>query len=119
MVLSSLFFSIKNLKELVRKAMQRYLRVLKESNKSTFDSFSRQEPCTDHIPYYLSGLSRAFSDNLSRNSCIARTRDVSSKINNMYQVIVPPISKAIYYKRVGFVSLIRLANFLHANLSLI
>ena len=48
---------------------------------------------------------------------IARTRDVSSKINNMYQVIVPPIiiSKAIYYKRVGFVSLIRLANFLHEN----
>ena len=31
----------------------------------------RQEHCIDHIPYYLSGLSRAnFSDNLSRNSCI-------------------------------------------------
>ena len=30
-----------------------------------------QEQCTDHIPYYLSGLSRAhFSYNLSRNSCI-------------------------------------------------
>ena len=65
--------------------------MLKESNKSRFDSFSRQEPCTDHIPFYFSGLSRAFSDNLSRNSCIARTPDVSSKINNMYQVIVPPI----------------------------
>ena len=71
--------------------MKMCLRVLKESNKSRFDSYSRQEPCTDHIPYYLSGLSGAFSDNLSRNSCIARTRDVSSKINNMYQVIVPPI----------------------------
>ena len=48
------------------------LRVLKESNKSMFDSYSRQEQCIDHIPYYLSGLSRAhfFSDNLSRNSCI-------------------------------------------------
>ena len=32
---------------------------LKESNKSRFDSYSRQEHCIDHIPYYLSGLSRA------------------------------------------------------------
>ena len=54
-----LFFFQRNLKELVRKAMQMCLRVLKESNKSRFDSYSRQEPCTDHIPYYLSGLSRA------------------------------------------------------------
>ena len=30
-----------------------------------------QKQCIDHIPYDLSGLSRAlFSDNLSRNSCI-------------------------------------------------
>ena len=35
------------------------LRVLKESNKSSFDSYSRQEQCIDHIPYYFSGLSRA------------------------------------------------------------
>ena len=29
-----------------------------------------QEQCIDHIPYYISGLSRAhFSDNLSRNGC--------------------------------------------------
>ena len=35
------------------------LRVLKESNKSRFDSYSRQEQCIDHIPYYLSGLLRA------------------------------------------------------------
>ena len=35
------------------------LRVLKESNKSRFDSYSRQEQCIDHIPYYLSGLSGA------------------------------------------------------------
>ena len=47
------------------------LRVLKESNKSRFDRYSRQKQCIDHIPYYLSGLSRAhFSDNLSRNNCI-------------------------------------------------
>ena len=35
------------------------LRVLKESNQSRFDSFSRYEQCIDHIPYYLSGLSPA------------------------------------------------------------
>ena len=62
----------RNLKELARKTMQMCLRVLKESNKSRFDSYSRQEQCIiDHIPYYLSGLSRVhFSDNLFRNSCI-------------------------------------------------
>ena len=37
--------------------MEMCLRVLKESNKSRFDSYSRQEQCIDHIPYYLSGLS--------------------------------------------------------------
>ena len=31
------------------------LRVLKESNKSRFDSYSCQKHCIDHIPYYLSG----------------------------------------------------------------
>ena len=49
----------RNLKELARKAMKMCLRVLTESNKSRFDSYSRQEQCIDHIPYYLSGLSRA------------------------------------------------------------
>ena len=35
------------------------LRVRKKSNESRFDSYSRQEKCIDHIPYYLSGLSYA------------------------------------------------------------
>ena len=35
------------------------LRVLKESNKSRFNSYSRQEQSIDHNPCYLSGLSRA------------------------------------------------------------
>ena len=52
-------FFQRNLKELARKAMEMCLRVLKESNKSRFDSYSRQEQCIDHIPYYLSGLPRA------------------------------------------------------------
>ena len=61
-----------NLKELALKAMKMCLQVLTENNKIRFDSYSRQEQCIDHIPYYLSGLSRAhFSDNLSRNSCIS------------------------------------------------
>ena len=48
----------RNLKELARKAIKMCLQVLTESNKSRFDSYSRQEQCIDHIPYYLSGLSR-------------------------------------------------------------
>ena len=49
----------RNLKELARKAMKMCLRALTERNKSRFDSYSRQKQCIDHIPYYLSGLSRA------------------------------------------------------------
>ena len=52
-------FFQRNLKELARKAMEMCLRVAKESNESRFDSYSRQEQCIDHIPHYLSGLSRA------------------------------------------------------------
>ena len=40
------------------------------SVKGKQQKYVRQLKCIDHIPYYLSGLSRAhFSDNLSRNSC--------------------------------------------------
>ena len=49
----------RHLKELARKAMKMSLQVLTESNKSRSDSYSRQELCIDHIPFYLSGLSRA------------------------------------------------------------
>ena len=49
----------RNLKELARKAMEMCFLMLKESNKSRFDSYRRQEQCIDHIPYCLSGLSRA------------------------------------------------------------
>ena len=52
-------FSSKKFERIVREATDICLRVLKESNKSRFDSFSRYEQCIDHIPYYLSGLSRA------------------------------------------------------------
>ena len=49
----------RNLKELARKAMKMCLCVLTESNKTRFDSYSLPEKCIEHIPYYLSGLSRA------------------------------------------------------------
>ena len=63
--------SSKKFERMVREATNICMQVLKESNKSRFDSFSRYEQCIDHIPYYLSGLSRAhFVDNLSRNSSI-------------------------------------------------
>ena len=63
----------KKLERMAGEAMDICLRVLMESNKSRFDSHSRQEECIDHIPYYLSGLSRArFPDNLSRNNCIPK-----------------------------------------------
>ena len=44
---------------MAREAMDICLRVLKERNKSSFDSYSVNNKCIDHIPYYLSGLSRA------------------------------------------------------------
>ena len=60
----------RSLEELARRAIEMCLRVLKESNKSRFDSYSRQEQCIDHIPYYLSGLSLAHFFRHSRNGCI-------------------------------------------------
>ena len=63
----------KKLERMAGEGMDICLRVLMESNKSRFDSYSRQEECIDHIPYYFSGLSLArFPDNLSRNSCIPK-----------------------------------------------
>ena len=49
----------RNLKELHGMFAMLCLRLLKESNQSRFDSYSCKEQCIDHIPYYLSGLSRA------------------------------------------------------------
>ena len=53
---------------MAREAMDVCLRVLKESNKSRFDSYRVKNKCIDHnIPY-------SFCDNLSRNSCIHNTQ---------------------------------------------
>ena len=61
----------RNLKELARKTMEMCFRVLKESNKSRFDSYSRQEQFNSVliISHITFGDCRVhiFSDNLSRN----------------------------------------------------
>ena len=49
----------RNLKELARKAIKNVFACAKGKQQSRFDNYSRQEECIDHIPYYLSGLSRA------------------------------------------------------------
>ena len=54
-----IYSSSKKFKRMAREALEVCLWVLKESNKSRFDSSVGQEQCIDHIPYYLSGLSRA------------------------------------------------------------
>ena len=44
--------SSKKFEKIPREATDICLRVLKESNKTVFDSYSRQEQCINHIPYY-------------------------------------------------------------------
>ena len=58
----------RNLKELARKAMEMCLRVLKESNKSRFDSYSVRNSVLiiSHITFRDCRV-HIFSDNLSRN----------------------------------------------------
>ena len=56
---------------MARKAMGVCLRVLKESNKSRFDSYSVRKSVLiiSHITFRDCRV-HSFSDNLSRNSCI-------------------------------------------------
>ena len=51
--------SSKKFERMAWEAMDLCLRVLKESNESRFESYSVREHYIDHIPFYLSGLSRA------------------------------------------------------------
>ena len=64
-------FFQRNLKELVREAMEMCLRELKESNKNRFDSYSVRNSVLiiSHITFRDCRV-HSFSDNLSRNSCI-------------------------------------------------
>ena len=83
--------SSKKFEKMARKTKDICLRVLKESNKSMFDSYSRQEQCIDHIPYYLLGLSRAhFFRQPFSNNCIhmdnlrhGQSKTVSHEENNV------------------------------------
>ena len=52
------YCSSKKFERMALEPMDICLGLLKESSKSKFDSYSRQEQCIDHIPYYLLGLSR-------------------------------------------------------------
>ena len=63
----------RNLKELARKAMEMCFLVLKESNKSRFDSYRRRNSVLiiSHIAFRDCRV-HIFSDNLSRNSCILK-----------------------------------------------
>ena len=67
------YCSSKNFERMSLKAMDECLRVLKESNKSRFDSYSVRNSVliTSHITF-RDCRAHIFSDNLSRNSCIRR-----------------------------------------------
>ena len=69
MILSSLFF--KEFERMVREATDICLRVLKESSKSRFDSFSVRKSALiiSHITFRDCRV-HSFSDYLARNSCI-------------------------------------------------
>ena len=63
----------KKFQTMAREAMDVCLRVLKESNKSRFDSYSVRKSVLiiSHITFRDCRV-HSFSDNLSRNSCIRR-----------------------------------------------
>ena len=78
-VLSSLFFrKRKKFETMALEAMAVCLRVLKESNKSRFDSYSIRNSVLiiSHTTFRDCPV-QFFSDNLSRNSCIQGTCQVS------------------------------------------
>ena len=70
-VLSSLFFM--KFERMARESMDICLRVVKESNKSRFDSYSARNSVViiSHITFRHCRL-HFFSDNLSRSSCISK-----------------------------------------------
>ena len=78
-VLSSLFF-----KEIWKRIHRHMSASAKGKQQKQVRELRCQETCIQHIPYYLSGLSRAhFSDNLSRNSCISSEKMASVFTQNV------------------------------------
>ena len=67
----------KKFQRMAREAMDVCLRVLKESNKSRFDSYSVRNSVLiiSHITFRDCRV-HSFSDNLSRNSCIRKVMSV-------------------------------------------
>ena len=75
---------------MVREATDICLRVLKESNKSRFDSFSRYEQCI-----FRGCRVRISSHNLSRNSCIFDSitlEDKTSKVS-LHEISIVFVTK--------------------------
>ena len=72
--------SPKKFERMAREATDICSRVLMESNKSRFDSYSRQEQCIYHITFRDCCV-HIFSDNLPRNSCIKQARVVDSVLH--------------------------------------
>ena len=67
-----------------------------ESNKSSrFDNCSRQEECIDHIPYNLSGLSRAFFSTTSLE--IADKNKQTNKQNKNKEKKTVPFSDSLFF----------------------
>ena len=70
---------------MAREAMGVCLRVLKESNKSRFDSYSVRKSVLiiSHITFRDCRV-HSFSDNLSRNSCISQNFKLTVHSSQMY-----------------------------------
>ena len=73
--------SLQKFKRTAREAMDVCLRVLKESNKSRFDSYSVRNSVLiiSHITFWDCRV-HIFSDNLSRNSCMRKIKTPSSAL---------------------------------------
>ena len=68
----------KKFQRMAREAMDICLWVLKESNKSRFDSYSVNNKCIDHIPYYLSVSPSLSGLSESQSVVSAQSRSLST-----------------------------------------
>ena len=81
--------SSKKFERMAREAMDVCLRVLKQSNKSRFDSYSRQEQCVGHIPYYLV----ACTQTICQAKYFPESAGLSSVVGKKYTFVSSPPSR--------------------------
>ena len=80
-------FSSKKFERMAREAMDLCLQVLKESNKSRFDSYSVRNKCIDHIPYYLFGfVACTFFATTSLEIAVYQIPPTPCTLNRVYKV---------------------------------